>query len=116
MLKVLFDNEYNPSEKVFMSLIFQQAWENGMKLEDGQFWMDFTNGELGRIIGGASIRSLNRYLTKLKNKGLIRVTISNIPRLNYRRIYLTRKGIKYFFDLDMGESVTVVATNDTMII
>ena len=105
-INLVFDPEYNPSEKLVLSLICQLVW---LKAEEtkGQFWTDFTNGELNRILGGVSVRSLHRHFQKYQRKGLIKVVIVNTPRPNYRKIHLTPKGIKYFFGIDVGESTTV---------
>lgn len=115
-IHLIFDSEFSPSEKVGLSLIAQLCMATSLRNESlGQYWTDFTNGELDRILGGVSVRSLHRHFKKFRQKGLIKVDITNSPRPNSRTIYMTPKGVKYFFNLDVGESITVSKTSNTVI-
>jgi len=104
-IKLVFDAEYSPSEKMCLTLICQLCWSHAA-IHTNQFETDFNNSEMDAILGGVSLRSLHRFMKKFRKNGLIDVEILQEPRPNYRKIYLTSKGIKYFFDLDIGESVT----------
>ena len=112
-VKVVFDSEFSPSEKLCLTLISQLCWANAAQFEN-QFWTDYTNNEIDTILGGVSLRSLHRHFQKFRRSGLIRVDIVNEPRPNYRKIHLTTKGIKYFFDIDVSESVTVEKSRHQM--
>lgn len=107
-MRLLFDSAYSGGEKVMLALIGElcrQTSENPDTL--GQWYTIFTNGEIEYMVGGISLRSLHRYFKKFRNAGLIISQIENSPTPNFRTLYLTPKGVKYLYNLDVAESVTM---------
>ena len=76
-------------------------------------WTDYTNWEMDNLIGGVSVRSVHRHLKRFREMGLIQVKLDYLPnQTNYRQIFLTSKGINYFFDIDMDDSITAKDKKD----
>lgn len=115
-MRMVFDATLNPSEKLILNLLgtlCRQTAEN--VTTQGQYYTTMNNNELATIAGGVSLRSIHRHLNVYKRLGFVITTLENSPTPNFRTIYLTPKGVKYIFNIEVDETFTMTkAIKDKM--